>query len=171
MNFKKITLVIVGLGAIAALSAIFYQNYFNQPFSERLKSIAVLIKESDLIQAQNMIAKIDLKKITDITPKERAEFLLYKSKVELQSFIISPQAKDIAGMTVLNKIKNQLKFARAFLMPDLSPKFIELNTQFEEEESLISKLEQELISLNTQQNRNFQNMFNNIHQSSQKHQK
>lgn len=168
MNIKKIAYIAIALGIITASSYFLYQKFYNQPFSAKLSSIATLIKENNFTHAEAFIAKVDLKKMTAITPKERAEFLLYQSIMELHNFVHSPQAKDIKGMTTLNKIKNQLKFARIFLIPDLSPKFIELDTQFTAQETIITKLEQELTALNTQQNRHFQNMLNSMHQSSQK---
>lgn len=168
MNIKKVTSIAIALGIITTSGYFFYQKIYNQPFSEKLKSIATLIKENNFNKAETFIAKVDLKKMTTIAPKERAEFLLYQSTVELHNFVRSPQAKDIKGVTTLNKIKNQLKFARIFLIPDLTPKFIELDVQFKEQETQITKLEQELASLNTQQNMHFQNMFNSMHQSSQR---
>ncbi len=161
INLKKLTVTILGVGVIAAAAFVLYQKCFNKPFRETLIPIAAMIKNAEFSKAQDLISKIDIKN-NKITPKERAEILLYKTQAEMQLFLQSAAAKDISGLTRINNLKNQLKFARAILIPDLSPKFIELNTQFQQLESLIMKTEHELVNLSNQQNLHFQNMYNNM---------
>ena len=162
IHLKKLAVTILGVGVIATAAYVLYQKCFNKPFRETLIPIAAMIKNAEYSKAQDLIAKIDIKKNSKITPKERAEFLLYKSQAEMQVFLQSGAAKDISGLTTINTIKNQLRFARAILAPDLSPKFIELNTQFQQLEALIMKTEHELINLSSQQSLHFQNMYNSM---------